>query len=108
MATNINSICGGGYGFDNGLTLGSRLSYTTQDDIDGRDTNIGAPVPTANPDNYGGDWGNVGLFANYSPSYPEWQGHVFGVEAELPIYQDLNGPQMKQDYGLTLRWSYGF
>tara|TARA_Y100000296_G_scaffold2495_1_gene3301 strand:+ start:580710 stop:581831 length:1122 start_codon:yes stop_codon:yes gene_type:complete len=98
----------GGYSFDNGLILGSRLSYTTQDDIEGRDTNISAPVPTANPDNYGGDWGNVGLFANYSPSHPEWQGHVFGVEADLPIYQDLNGPQMKQDYGLTLRWSYGF
>jgi hypothetical protein len=97
-----------GYGLDNGFNFGTRLSYSHQDDINGRDSSIAAPVPTADPDNYGGERINLGLFAGFTPKNPEFKGQVFGIEGDIPLYQDLNGPQMKQDYSLSLRWSFGF
>jgi hypothetical protein len=96
------------YKINSALSLGSRLSYTDQDKIKGRDSNIAAPVPTADPNNYGGQSTDLGLFANFIPQSTDFKGHVFGIEASRPLHQDLNGPQMKQDYAMSLRWSFGF
>ncbi|MEJ2695988.1 MAG: nitrous oxide reductase accessory protein NosL [Candidatus Sulfobium sp.] len=54
------------------------------------DVNIGAPVPDADPNNYGGQRldGLIGV------SYQKGT-FSFGVEGGIPLYQDLNGLQMK-------------
>lgn len=97
-----------GYQLNSALNIGARLSYTDQDKIKGRDSNIAAPVPTADPNNYGGKWTDLGLFANFTPQSTDFKGHVFSLEASAPLHQDLNGPQMKQDYAMSVRWSFGF
>lgn len=82
-----------------------RLSYTTTASIDGNDPDIqrslnGAymspSMPDANPENYGGERidGFLGISLPLGPV-------SLGVEGGIPLYQDLNGLQMKNDWYLT-------
>lgn len=90
------------------ISTSLRVIASTQDTIDGSDSQIGAPVQTADPDNYGGEridlLGGVNLIV---PSGP-LKGHRFALEAGAPIYQDLNGPQMETDFTLTFGWQKAF
>lgn len=90
------------------ISTSLRIKGTTQDEIDGRDTQIGAPVQTADPDNYGGE--RIDLFGGVNFIVPEGplKGHRFALEAGAPIYQDLNGPQMETDFQITFGWQKAF
>jgi len=93
-----------GYQFDETLGLSTSLKARTEDRIDGQDANITAPVQTADPDNYGGEkihWGVAGA----------WKFHkqqTVKADVSIPLYQDLNGPQMEDDYAFTLKWQNSF
>ena len=40
---------------------------------------------------------------------PLWlAGHRLGIELGVPVYQDLNGPQMAGDWMLTVGWQKAF
>lgn len=84
-----------------------RLSAETIGDIDGSDALITAPVTTADPDNYGGDFISASVGFNITPP-KQLEGAQIGAEFTVPLYQDLNGPQMKRDYGFTLGVTYSF
>jgi len=86
----------------------ARLSYLARGDIDGADPLIAAPVPTADPDNYGADIVEIGLGFNITPKGAQWEGLRFGGEVNIPVYQDLNGPQMKRDISGTVGLTYSF
>jgi len=81
-----------------------RLAGRTQDSISGIDTDIIAPVQTADPDNYGGERLDLLVGVNLVGQRGSLCGHRLAAEAGLPIYQDLNGPQMKSDWTFTLGW----
>ncbi len=76
--------------------------------IDGRDSQIAGPVQTADPDNYGGDRLEIGLGLNITPQGQAWQNQTIAIEASLPVYQNLNGPQLERDYGFIAKYSYSF
>jgi hypothetical protein len=76
--------------------------------IDGIDPAIVAPVQTADPANQGGEMIDVSVGANYLVQSGALKGHRFGVEATLPIYRDLNGPQLETDWSITAGWQYLF
>jgi hypothetical protein len=90
------------------ISTSLRLTGRTQDDINGFDTRITAPVTTANPSNYGGQQATVGLGVNLIGQSGILAGHRLAVEAELPIHRDLNGPQMETDWTLTIGWQKSF
>jgi len=93
-----------GYQFDDTLGMSSSLSFRTEDKIDGQDDQIAAPVQTADPDNYGGETIHLGLQG-------AWKFHnqqTAKVGVSVPLYQDLNGPQMEEDYAFSLRWQNSF
>jgi len=81
-----------------------RLSYSYADRISGRDAEIdklldpatGAPTPDADPANYGGHHvdGFLGISYTLGPV-------SVGVEGGIPLYQYLNGLQLKNDWYLT-------
>ena len=81
-----------------------RLAYNYTARIDGSDPEIdklldpalGAPTPDADPRNYGGH--RLDAFAGVS-----WAAGPFsvGVEAGIPLYQYLNGLQLKNDWSFT-------
>ena len=98
----------GSYQFLPWLQGNARASFETQQEIDGSDPLITAPVTTADTDHYGGEIAELGLGFNITPQHAGYQGHQIGFEATAPVYQDLNGPQMKRDYTITAGWIYRF
>jgi hypothetical protein len=98
----------GSYSLKPWASLSLRLTGETEADIDGIDSNIVAPVQTANPDNYGGERISAGIGLNTVVPSGALKGHRFAAEVTLPVYQDLNGPQMERDYAFTLGWQKSF
>lgn len=90
------------------LNLNTRATVETLDEIDGSDPLIAAPVTTADPDNYGGDIASLSAGFNITPTHLKLQGHEIGFEATVPVYQDLNGPQLERDYAISAGWTYRF
>lgn len=88
----------GGYKATDWLTLQANARATTQADIDGSDPLIMAPVQTADPDNYGGETIALGGGFQIKPTMAELRNVTFGAEISVPVYQDLNGPQMETDW----------
>lgn len=98
----------GSYEWAPWISTSLRLTGTTQDSIDGIDSQIVAPVQTADPDNYGGERLDVGIGVNLMATQGILKGQRVAFEISAPVYQDLNGPQMERDYALTLGWQYAF
>lgn len=97
-----------GYQWTDWLNTSARLSATTQDSIDGIDSQIIGPVQTADPDNYGGDVVDFGLGVDFTIPKGTLAGQSLAVEAVLPVHRDLNGPQLETDWTLTAGFRYRF
>lgn len=94
----------GSYEWAPWISTSSRLTAITQGDIDGIDPQIMGPVQTADPDNYGGEVVELGLGVNLYGTHGLFEDHRFAIEATVPLYRDLNGPQMETDWTVTLGW----
>ena len=86
------------------IGVAGRLSYLNVDSIDGIDPNIVAPVQTADPDRQGRERIDLTLEMNVSVG----DGHRIGFEISRPLYQDLDGPQLKSDlmFGVAYQKSF--
>ena len=76
--------------------------------IDGQDeTLVVAPsvVPTADPNRRGGS--RIDLAVGLNVKTP-LQGHRLALEAALPVYQNLDGPQLGAEWFLTAGWQFSF
>ncbi len=62
----------------------------------------GSPAATAlwDPDNYGG----TQLFTTLGLQWQPAPLHIIDLSVSLPLYQDLNGPQLEEDYRIMLTW----
>jgi hypothetical protein len=90
-----------------------RLAYNDTGRIRGKDSEIeklihpsmgmGAPMPDADPNNYGGQRldGAIGVSLMKGP-------FSFGVEGGIPFYQNLNGLQLKTSWFLTAAFQVMF
>ena len=97
-----------GYRFVPTVSASVRLSAETMGQVDGRDIRIAGPVQTADPDNYGGERLTAALGLNYVGQSGVMRGHRLALEVGLPVYEDLNGPQMAHDYHVTLGYQKAF
>lgn len=98
----------GSYSFTPAVSASLRITGETEGKIDGQDARIVAPVQTADPDNYGGRRISTSLGLNAVVPKGALAGHRFSAELTLPVYQNLNGPQMKRDSAVVLGWSKSF
>lgn len=98
----------GGYEFIDWISTSARISYQYEQNIDGKDTFITAPVTTANPDNYGGEIVNLSFGVNLIGQSGAIRGHRVAMEYQVPIYQDVNGVQMEMKSMLTVGYQYAF
>ncbi|WP_424360324.1 alpha-amylase [Methylocystis parvus] len=92
----------GGYTWIPGLTTTFRASASLQGPIRGRDPAINGAAMPANPLFYGGQ--RIELFGGGSISgkfigYDNW---TLLVEAGLPVYQNLNGPQIMKNWQASM------
>ncbi len=82
------------------LNTSLRLDGRTWEDISGEDDALNPRmVPTADPELRGGT--RVDALAGLNLI---WGGQTFSVEGGVPIYQNLDGPQLETDWLLTLGW----
>lgn len=90
------------------ISTSLRLTGSTQDEIDGADPLITAPVQTAVAGFYGGDVieaaGGINLIAPRGPLAD----HRLAFEVTAPLYRDLNGPQLETDWTFMLGWQKAF
>ncbi len=85
--------------------LSFRATYQNEKAVEGRDSLIMAPVQTANPANYGGNTVLLGVGLNQLVNiFPGDHADRIGIEVTVPVYQDLNGPQMKS--GVSIQVGY--
>ncbi|MFC5050168.1 transporter [Rubritalea spongiae] len=95
----------------NWASLSFRLAATSWSSIDG-DTNNSLNMPMmpnmsspADPDNHGGTRIDAGIGLNlWHPT----SGFRVATEFIMPVYQKLNGPQLGQDWTLTLGTQYAW
>ena len=87
----------------NTTSISARVGMYDRGNIDGIDSRIMAPVQTADPSLQGGQRIDLGLGMNMLlPA----KGHRLAFEASLPVYQNLNGPQLEVDWTITVGWQY--
>jgi len=76
-------------------------------DVSGADPELNPNLnPVENPELQGGT--RVDLPFGFNVHFPvgPLQGHRLGLEFAFPIHQDLNGPQLENDWSLTLGWRW--
>lgn len=88
----------GGYTWIPGLTTTFRASASLQGQIRGWDPEIRGAAAPANPLFYGGQ--RVELFGGgtISGKFIGYENWTLAVEAGLPVYQNLNGPQIMKNW----------
>ncbi len=105
----VNQLTGwAGYTFYPGITATTRIAGTVQGRIDGKDPQIFGAMQGANPANYGGE--RIDLFGGIEIAGHEFGlGHTkFAIEAGLPLYQNLNGPQIGESWQLNAVFAVRF
>jgi len=90
--------------FNSQVSGSLRLKYFNRGNVDGIDPVIVAPVQTANPDFQAAKRWDIGIGLNTKTQ----AGHRFAFEYLVPISQDLDGPQMEMQSGLTLGYQYAW
>jgi hypothetical protein len=96
------------YAWEPWISTSARLYGETRDPIRGIDPQIVAPVQTADPANYGGERLDIFFGVNLVGQSGALYGHRLAFEIGFPLHQDLNGPQMKTDWQMTLGWQKAF
>ncbi len=89
------------------LSLGAKLEGVWTDEISGADPNLNTMmVITADTNNSGGQLLNGGIGCNYYIPTGTLKNLRFGFEFGHPLYQDLNGIQLKNRETVTLGLQY--
>ena len=90
-------------GLTEGISASFRLDGKYWGDIEGRDTSISLMgMPGGDPDNTGGKRVDALVGLNIYETNSSNVTHKVQVEYGMPVYQDLNGPQMKVDNTASL------
>ena len=101
----------GAYQWEKWISNSLRFKWKDWSDYEGRDPNIvrsnpmGVPlVPTAFTGLRGGE--RLDLLLGLNILFPEVMGYEnhLGVEGGVPIYQNLDGPQLESDYTFFVGW----
>ncbi|WP_299553716.1 transporter [Seonamhaeicola sp.] len=89
------------------LSVSVRLEGVLIDEINGTSDLLNPMmVTTADIANSGGTFINSGFGLNYIINNGSLKGLRFAAECSTPLYQDLNGIQLKQNYNLTFGLQY--
>ncbi len=99
----------GGYTWFSGFTTTIRANFNVQSQIVGADWWLVGKLPSADPQNYGGKRIEMYAGADIDGKLFGFPGFSIGVEAGVPVYQNLNGPQLAKNWqaGMALRYKVG-
>lgn len=83
-----------------------RLGYDGWENVSGQDAGLPPFSQTADPNQQAGML--VYLAPGVNLAVPFLGGQRLGVEAELPVFQSLDGPQLEHDWRLLAGWQWTF
>ncbi len=100
----------GGRKLTDWVSASTRLAFESWGNIEGADPTFTTPytMPTADPDQQGGQRADVIFGLNFIVPDGLFAGHRLALEGGLPVYQDLDGPQMEVDHFFTISWQKTF
>ncbi len=99
------------------LSISGRLAYRYSEKMSGMQSDLSfnppfAPsrrtVTTAFPENYGGQRVDAAIGLNYFFNEGSAAGNRIALEVVSPIFQDLNGLQLKTKLTTTMGWQYSW
>lgn len=91
------------------LSLSARGLYEQWSDVSGGDERMDVSANPANdPARQGGERWSVPVGVTVRVPRGIFAGHRFMAEAIIPVYQDLNGPQLEAHWGIVLAWRKTF
>src|SRR6056297_1178184 len=90
------------------ISYSARLEARSQGRIRGIDALIRGPMPGSDPANHGGDTVTAYLGADLTPQRGALKGHRIGLDIALPVYQKVNGVQLRQDWSAMVAWRKAF
>jgi hypothetical protein len=91
------------------ISASARIMHSAQGTVGGHYN--GPHNHSSPPDlqaNYGGDFTEVGIGLNLALAGGALAGNRLGIEAVLPVRQDVNGFQQKRESTLFLSWALAF
>jgi hypothetical protein len=92
-----------------GWNASLRIDGQAWGDIHGADPQLNkSVVPTADPDLRGGKRIDVLAGITYATEVGTHNGHRLGIEAGVPAWQNLDGPQLKTRWTAIAGWQYSF
>lgn len=104
-----NTCAWGSRGLTEWLSTSVRLEAKGWGDIDGSDPALNpAMVPTADPNRRAGERIDALLGFNLFSSGGVLSGNRLALEAGLPLYQRLDGPQLETDWRVRVSWDWTF
>ncbi|MDT0685759.1 transporter [Autumnicola psychrophila] len=93
----------------NSLSISGRVQGIIVEKIEGAHPGLNMMmVPAANPENSGGKYINAGLGTNFYIPSGAFKNVRFALEYAFPLYQDLNGIQLKNRSTFTAGVQYSF
>lgn len=99
----------GTYRLTSQWSASARLRWQTWGNIDGKDDKLNPMmVPTADPDRQGGTRADALLGISLDVHEGLLSGNRFAVEGGVPVYENLDGPQMSTDWTVTAGWQLSF
>lgn len=104
----VSATAWAAYEFAPWVSTSARLDARHQAKIRGQDLLIMAPVQTADPDNQGGETVTALAGINLAGQSGWTKGHRLALEVGLPLYRNLNGPQLETDLTVTVGWQKAF
>lgn len=91
------------------LSLTARLAGQVWGDVHGRDRRLNpAMVPTARTDLRGGEQADLVFNIKWKNRSPRFGMNRFLLEAGVPVYQNLDGPQLRSRYRGKVSWQHMF
>lgn len=105
LGNRLEATVWGSYPIRDRQSISLRLRGSRWSNIDGADPDLNpAQVPTADPNLQGGTRVDVSLGYNFASEGR----HRVAVEASVPVYQDLEGPQLEMDSMVTIGWQFAW
>jgi hypothetical protein len=88
------------------LSASLRAAYSSRGNIRGQDAGLPVLTQAADPNLQAGS--RLDLAPGVNLALPFLGRQRLGVEAELPVFQDLDGPQLERDFRLVAGWQWTF
>jgi len=99
----------GAYRFAPAWSTSLRLKWQTWGNIDGSDPKLNPRVvPTADPDLQGGTRADLLAGVNFYAPAGVFSGNRLAIEGGVPVYENLDGPQMSTQWMLNASWQVVF